>query len=119
MYAPAREVAEGTWVEEAVVYIDALPVFLKIVVVFGEKVGDFQPFAVIMQRYNLFRYFLMFRTALLKCRMSPRNFYKGSYPCRKKGLFLKVRLVYNTSVCHFYEEKVAHANLWVEVQRTS
>lgn len=37
MYAPARDVAESTWGEEAVVYIDALPVFLKIVVVFREK----------------------------------------------------------------------------------
>lgn len=64
MYAPARDLAECTWVEEAVLYIDALPVFLKIVVVFREKVGDFQPFAVIMHRYNLFRCFLMFRTAL-------------------------------------------------------
>ncbi len=60
MYAPARDMAECTWVEEAVVYIDALLVFLKIVVVFREKVGDFQPFAVIMQRYNLFSGFLLF-----------------------------------------------------------
>ena len=41
MYAHAREVAECTWVEEAVVYIDALPVFLKIVVGFWEKEGGF------------------------------------------------------------------------------
>lgn len=34
-------VAECTWGEEAVVYIDALPVFPKIVVVFREKVGGF------------------------------------------------------------------------------
>ena len=41
MYAPARDLAECTWVEEAVLYIDALPVFLKIVVVFREKVAGF------------------------------------------------------------------------------
>jgi len=40
--AYAREVAECTWGEEAVVYIDALLLFLKIVVVFREKVDDFQ-----------------------------------------------------------------------------
>jgi len=34
-------VAECTWGEEAVVYIDALPVFPKIVVVFREKVDGF------------------------------------------------------------------------------
>ena len=33
--------AECTWGEEAVVYIDALPVFPKIVVVFREKVDGF------------------------------------------------------------------------------
>ena len=44
MYALAREVAECTWVEEAVLYIDALPVFLKIVVVFREKVDGFPTF---------------------------------------------------------------------------
>lgn len=44
MYAPAREVAECTWGKEAVLYIDALPVFLKIVVVFREKVGGFPTF---------------------------------------------------------------------------
>ena len=37
MYAYARDVAECTWVEEAVLYIDALPVFLKIVVGLREK----------------------------------------------------------------------------------
>ena len=52
MYAYARDVAECTWAEEAVWYIDALLVFPKIVVVFREKVDDFQPFAVIMQRCN-------------------------------------------------------------------
>ena len=41
MCAYAREVAERTWVEEAVVYIDALPDFLKIVVGFWEKEGGF------------------------------------------------------------------------------
>ena len=34
-------VAECTWDEEVVLYIDALPVFPKIVVVFREKVGGF------------------------------------------------------------------------------
>jgi hypothetical protein len=34
-------VAECTWGEEAVVYIDALPEFLKIVVGFWEKEGGF------------------------------------------------------------------------------
>ena len=42
MYAYARDVAECTWVEEAVLYIDALPVFPKIVVRFREKVDGFQ-----------------------------------------------------------------------------
>ena len=42
MYAYARDVAECTWVEEAVWYIDALPVFPKIVVGFGEKVDGFR-----------------------------------------------------------------------------
>ena len=36
--------AECTWGEEAVVYIDALPVFPKIVVVFREKVDGFPTF---------------------------------------------------------------------------
>lgn len=44
MYAYARDVAERTWVEEAVLYIDALPVFLKIVVGVREKVEGFQTF---------------------------------------------------------------------------
>ena len=39
--AYAREVAECTWGKEVVVYIDALPVFPKIVVVFREKVDGF------------------------------------------------------------------------------
>ena len=41
MYTPARDVAECTWGKEAVLYIDALPVFLKIVVGMREKVDDF------------------------------------------------------------------------------
>ena len=44
MYTPARDVAERTWGKEAVVYIDALPVFLKIVVRFREKVDGFPTF---------------------------------------------------------------------------
>ena len=44
MYALARDMAECTWGEEAVVYIDALLLFLKIVVVFREKVGGFPTF---------------------------------------------------------------------------
>ena len=42
MCAPARDVAECTWVEKVVSYIDSLPVFPKIVVVFREKVDGFQ-----------------------------------------------------------------------------
>lgn len=44
MCTPARDVAECTWGEEAVVYIDALPVFPKIVVWFREKVDGFRTF---------------------------------------------------------------------------
>lgn len=44
MYTPARDLAECAWVEKVVLYIDALPVFLKIVVVFREKVGGFRTF---------------------------------------------------------------------------
>lgn len=44
MCALARDVAECTWGKEAVLYIDALPVFLKIVVEFWVKVGGFQTF---------------------------------------------------------------------------
>ena len=44
MCAPARDVAECTWGKEAVLYIDALPVFLKIVEVFREKVDGFRTF---------------------------------------------------------------------------
>ena len=46
MCAPARDVAECTWGEEAVVYIDALLVFLKIVVGVREKVDGFQKLSV-------------------------------------------------------------------------
>ena len=42
MCAYARDLTECTWVEEAVVYIDALLVFPKIVVRFREKVDGFQ-----------------------------------------------------------------------------
>ncbi len=41
MYTYARDMAECTWVEEAVLYIDALLVFPKIVVRFREKIGVF------------------------------------------------------------------------------
>lgn len=37
MYAYARDVAECTWGEEAVLYIDALPMLTKIVVGLREK----------------------------------------------------------------------------------
>ena len=37
-------VAERTWGEKALLYIDALPVFLKIVVGFWVKVDDFRTF---------------------------------------------------------------------------
>ena len=44
MCSYARDVAECTWGKEAVVYIDALPVFLEIVVGLREKVGGFRTF---------------------------------------------------------------------------
>ena len=45
--------AECTWGEEAVVYIDALPEFLKIVVRFREKETAFDPFrAVFVEIHN-------------------------------------------------------------------
>ena len=46
MCAYARDVAECTRGKEAILYIDALPVFLKIVVVFREKVDGFQKLSV-------------------------------------------------------------------------
>lgn len=46
MCAYARDVAECTWGEKAVVYIDALPVFPKIVIRFREKIGVFQRLSV-------------------------------------------------------------------------
>ena len=66
MCAPARDVEKCTWVEEAVVYIDALPVFLKIVVGVREKVDGFRTFDSVIQIYNLFRGFLLFRTPSLQ-----------------------------------------------------
>lgn len=42
MYVSARDVAECTWGEKVLLHIDALLVFLKIVVVFREKVDGFQ-----------------------------------------------------------------------------
>ena len=60
MYAHAREVAECTWVEEAVVYIDALLVFLKIVVVFREKVDGFRTFGGDNSKIQLVRSFSPF-----------------------------------------------------------
>ena len=72
MCAPARDVAERTWGEEAVVYIDALLVFLKIVVGFWVKVGGFRTFSVIIQINNLFRGFILFRP--LSLQMSDEQF---------------------------------------------
>ena len=66
MYTPARDVAECTWGKEAVLYIDALPVFLKIVEVFREKVDGFRTFSVIVQIYNLFSVFLLWGSPSLQ-----------------------------------------------------
>ena len=44
MYTRARDLAGCTWVEKGVSYIDALPVFPKIVVWFREKVDGFRTF---------------------------------------------------------------------------
>ena len=53
MYTPARDLAGCTWVEEAVVYIDALLVFLKIVVGVREKVDGFRSLrAVFVEIHN-------------------------------------------------------------------
>ena len=60
MYAYARDVAECTWVEEAVVYIDALPVFPKIVVGFREKVDGFPTFCGANSKIQLVRSFSSF-----------------------------------------------------------
>ena len=46
MYAPARDVAECTWVEKVLLHIDALLVFPKIVIRFREKIGVFQRLSV-------------------------------------------------------------------------
>ena len=47
-------------------YIDALLVFLKIVVGVREKVDGFRTFDSVIQIYNLFRGFLLFRTPSLQ-----------------------------------------------------
>ena len=60
MCAPARDVAECTWGEEAVVYIDALPVFPKIVVRFREKVDGFPTFCGDNSKIQLVRSFSSF-----------------------------------------------------------
>ena len=60
MYAYARDVAECTWVEEAVWYIDALPLFLKIVVGFREKVDGFPTFCGDNSKIQLVRSFSSF-----------------------------------------------------------
>jgi len=60
VYAPARDVAECTWGKEAVLYIDALPVFLKIVVVFREKVGGFPTFCGANSKIQLVQSFSSF-----------------------------------------------------------
>ena len=60
MYAYARDVAECTWVEEAVLYIDALPVFPKIVVRFREKVDGFRTFGGDNSKIQLVRSFSSF-----------------------------------------------------------
>lgn len=72
MYAPARDVAECTWGEKALLHIDALPAFPKIVVGLREKVDDFRTFSVIVQIYNLFSVFLLWGTPSLQMLDEPR-----------------------------------------------
>ena len=60
MYKPARDVAECTWVEKVVSYIDALPVFPKIVVRFREKVDGFPTFCGENSEMQLVRLFSSF-----------------------------------------------------------
>lgn len=60
MYAYAREVAECTWVEKVVSYIDALPVCLKIIVGFWEKVDGFRIFGGDNSKIQLVRSFSSF-----------------------------------------------------------
>ena len=60
MYALARDVAECTWVEKVVLYIDALPVFPKIVVRFREKVDGFPTFCGENSEMQLVRLFSSF-----------------------------------------------------------
>ena len=60
MYAPARDVAECTWGEEAVVYIDALLVFPKIVVRFREKIDGFPTFCGANSKIQIVRSFSSF-----------------------------------------------------------
>ena len=60
MYAPARDVAECTWGEKALLHIDALPAFPKIVVVFREKVDCFRTFGGDNSKIQLVRSFSSF-----------------------------------------------------------
>ena len=57
--------------EKALLHIDALPVFLKIVVRFREKVDGFRTFSVLIQIYNLFSVFLLFRRSSLQMSDEP------------------------------------------------
>ena len=60
MYAPARDLAECTWVEKVVLYIDALPEFQQIVVRFCEKVDGFFTFCGANLKIQLVRSFSSF-----------------------------------------------------------
>ena len=60
MYTPARDVAERTWGEKVLLYIDALPVFPKIVVGLREKVDGFPTFCGANSKIQLVRSFSSF-----------------------------------------------------------
>ena len=59
-------------------YIDALLVFLKIVVGVREKVDGFRTFDSVIQIYNLFSGFLLFRTPSLQMSDEP-NLWKVEF----------------------------------------
>ena len=60
MYVSAQDMTECTWGEEAVVYIDAILVFPKIVVRFREKVDGFPTFCGANSKIQLVRSFSSF-----------------------------------------------------------
>lgn len=88
MYAPARDVAERTWSEEAVVYIDALLVFLKIVVGFWVKVDGFRTFGGANSKIQLVRVFLLFGRSSLQIWDEP--YFSCLYPCEIVSLQKKI-----------------------------